>query len=85
MSITGALFLSLCANDACSHLEYPTLLRSGDAAIDVVAVLNGNRGEDLAGTDRNRLSQFDCRGWCLKGRDLLSLGGRCSLDGAGGS
>jgi hypothetical protein len=56
MTTTEAIFLSLNAPDAGSPLEYPTFVSSGDAAIDVVAVLNGYSGEDFAGTDRNRLS-----------------------------
>ena len=78
MANTDALFLSLTDRAAASPLEYPTLVSivSDAASTYVIAVLNGNRGEDLAGTDRYRLSQFDyCRGRSLRGY----LGGRCSL------
>ena len=80
MTITDALFLSLTAYGATKPLEYPTLVScGGDAATDVIAMLlNGNCGEDLAGTDRDRLPQFDCRGRGLMG-NLLPLGLRCSL------
>ena len=86
MTITYALFLSLTAYGATKPLEYPTLVScGGDAATDVIAMLlNGNCGEDLAGTDRDRLPQFDCRGRGLMGY-LLDLGLRCSLTAAGES
>ena len=79
MTITYSLFLSFTAYGATKPLEYPTLVScGGDAATDVIAMLNGNCGEDLAGTDRDRLPQFDCRGRGLMG-NLLALGDRCSL------
>jgi hypothetical protein len=79
MTITNALFLSLTAYGATYPLEYPTLVSSGgDAATDVIAMLDGNCREDLAGTDRDWLPQFDCRGRGLMG-NLLPLVLRCSL------
>ena len=85
MTITYALFLSLTAYGATKPLEYPTLVScGGDAATDVIVVLNGNCGEDLAGTDRDWLPQFDCRGRGLMW-DLLALVLLCSLTAAGDS
>ena len=79
MAITNAFFLYLTAYGATYPLEYPTLVScGGDATIDVIAMLNGNCGEDLAGTDRDWLPQFDCRGRGLMG-NLLPLVLRCSL------
>ena len=78
MTNAYTLFLSLPDPAAASALEYPTLFSivSDAATTYVIAVLNGNRGEDLAGTDRYRLSQFYyCRGRSLRGY----LGGRCSV------
>jgi hypothetical protein len=84
MTITYALFLSLTANGGTKPLEYPTFVScGGDAATDVIAMLNGNCGEDLAGTDRDWLPQFDCRGRGLMW-DLLPLVLRCSLTAAAG-
>ena len=57
MANTDALFLSLPDSATASPLEYPTLVRIvSDATTYVIAVLNGNRGEYLTGTDRYRLS-----------------------------
>jgi hypothetical protein len=80
MTITYALFLYLTAYGATNPLEYTTLFScGGDAATDVIAaMLDGNCGEDLAGTDRDWLPQFDCRGRGLMG-NLLPLVLRCSL------
>jgi hypothetical protein len=79
MTYTDALFLSLPDPAAAPPLEYPTLF-SIVGATYVIAVLNGNRGEDLAGTDRYRLSQFYYR----RGRSLRGdLGDRCSLSTGG--